>query len=76
MSNSLADLNGKHDGKVHSAERASHLSLSSQLVHADDHLNSGQDVAPALHVSTTYRYSKDPDALQPLSEKDVSFFSS
>lgn len=41
------------------------LSLSSLAIHADDSLNSGTDVAPPLHVSTTYRYSHNPDDLQP-----------
>ena len=47
------------------------LSLSSQTVHADDSLNKGQDVAPPLHVSTTYRYNRDPLKLKTWVEKDV-----
>lgn len=34
-------------------------------VHGDDWLNKGTDVAPALHVSTTYRYVRDPEKLVP-----------
>ena len=41
-------------------------------IHADDPLNSGTDVAPAMHVSTTFRYPGDPDALQPVEEEMVS----
>lgn len=48
------------------------LSLSSQSIHADDFLNSGQDVAPPLHVSTTYRYNSNPETLKPWAERDVS----
>jgi hypothetical protein len=44
----------------------SKLSLSSQTIHADDFLNSRQDVAPPLHVSTTYRYTNDPSQLKPV----------
>ncbi|KAG9248266.1 pyridoxal phosphate-dependent transferase [Calycina marina] len=55
----------------HSTEQASSLSLSSQAVHADDFLNSGQDVAPPLHVSTTYRYNNDPSKLKTWAEKDA-----
>lgn len=40
-----------------------HLSLSAQTIHADDFLNSHQAVAPPMHVSTTFRYSDDPDEL-------------
>jgi cystathionine gamma-synthase len=39
------------------------LSLSSRAVHADDYINVHRAVAPALHVSTTYRYNSDPDSL-------------
>ncbi|KAH7376893.1 cystathionine gamma-synthase [Plectosphaerella cucumerina] len=34
-------------------------------VHGDDWLNNDTDVAPALHVSTTYRYADNPDELVP-----------
>jgi hypothetical protein len=48
------------------------LSLSSQTIHADDFLNTGiQDVAPALHVSTTFRYSSNPTELVPAAQIDV-----
>lgn len=48
------------------------LSLSSRAIHADDVLNGGhQDVAPPLHVSTTYRYPSDPEKLVPWAESDV-----
>lgn len=39
-------------------------SLSTRSLHADDPLNSYTDVAPALHVSTTYRYNDDPEKLK------------
>ncbi|KAK3936321.1 pyridoxal phosphate-dependent transferase [Diplogelasinospora grovesii] len=41
------------------------LSLASRSVHADDYINNHQAVAPPLHVSTTYRYSDDPEQLVP-----------
>ncbi|KAI1470080.1 cystathionine gamma-synthase [Daldinia caldariorum] len=47
------------------ASRLQHLSLSAQTIHADDFLNSHQSVAPPMHVSTTFRYSDDPDELEP-----------
>ncbi|KAH6648507.1 pyridoxal phosphate-dependent transferase [Truncatella angustata] len=46
------------------ATRLQHLSLSSQTIHADDYLNMYKDVAPAMHVSTTFRYSRNPDELK------------
>jgi hypothetical protein len=70
----------EHDNKIdHNADHglstlSRHLSLSSKTIHADDYLNRGTDVAPPLHVSTTFRYNRDPDALQALTELDVSIF--
>jgi hypothetical protein len=49
------------------------LSTSTLAIHADDFLNSDDttDVAPALHVSTTYRYTRDVERLAPLYDEDV-----
>ncbi|TVY57992.1 putative trans-sulfuration enzyme [Lachnellula cervina] len=68
MATSLPGLNGHQNGEDHAPDRGlTNLSLSSKTVHADDFLNNNaQDVAPALHVSTTYRYNRDPDKLQTL----------
>ncbi|RCI15068.1 hypothetical protein L249_6801 [Ophiocordyceps polyrhachis-furcata BCC 54312] len=41
------------------------LSLASRAVHADDHVAAHRAVAPAMHVSTTFRYTDDPDRLDP-----------
>ncbi|EFW17023.1 hypothetical protein D8B26_003804 [Coccidioides posadasii str. Silveira] len=38
-------------------------------IHADDPINVVTDVAPPLHVSTTFRYSDNPDELVPLAEE-------
>jgi len=46
---------------------------STQAVHADDIHSSSADVAPAMHVSTTFTYSKNPDELIPFWERDVSY---
>jgi cystathionine beta-lyase/cystathionine gamma-synthase len=37
-------------------------------LHADDALNTIEDVSPPIHVSTTFRYPKDPDVLRPFHE--------
>ncbi|KAL5888595.1 hypothetical protein ACKVWC_003853 [Pyricularia oryzae] len=39
------------------------LSLTSRAMHADDYINNHRAVAPPMHVSTTYRYTDDPDKL-------------
>lgn len=41
---------------------------STRSLHADDALNILSDVAPPIHVATTYRYSNDPAALVPLAD--------
>ncbi|KAL6403423.1 cystathionine beta-lyase [Ilyonectria robusta] len=46
------------------------LSLASRGVHADDNIAVHRAVAPAMHVSTTFRYSDDPDLLKPLEYTD------
>src|SRR2546423_10223659 len=38
-------------------------------LHADDPLNSVEDVAPPIHVSTTFRYPEGPEALRPFHEE-------
>lgn len=73
MATSVPGLNGHQNGEDHKTDHGlSSLSLSSKTVHADDFLNHGQDVAPPMHVSTTFRYSKDPNKLQPIASLDVS----
>ncbi|KAI0485994.1 pyridoxal phosphate-dependent transferase [Xylaria cf. heliscus] len=63
------------------ASRLQHLSLSAQTVHADDFLNSHSAVAPPMHVSTTFRYSRNPDDLSymvntsPHNEHDTHIYS-
>ncbi|PCD45710.1 hypothetical protein AU210_001142 [Fusarium oxysporum f. sp. radicis-cucumerinum] len=46
------------------------LSLASRAVHADEGIQSHRAVAPAMHVSTTFRYSDDPDALKAWDNTD------
>lgn len=50
----------------------SKLSLASLAIHADDFLNSGQDVAPPMHVSTTFRYDRNSDNLLHITDRTVS----
>ena len=50
---------------------AKHYSLATRSVHADDTINETTDVAPALHVSSTFRYPEDPDKLRPTDDLDI-----
>lgn len=45
-------------------------SLATLAIHSDDPINSSTDVAPPLHVSTTFRYPHEPEKLQPEDKVD------
>ncbi|KAJ5580283.1 uncharacterized protein N7459_006268 [Penicillium hispanicum] len=45
---------------------------STRSLHADDALNVVSDVAPPMHLATTFRYSNDPASLLPLADLDIS----
>ncbi|KAH7328959.1 pyridoxal phosphate-dependent transferase [Stachybotrys elegans] len=53
-----------------SSSSSSSLSLASRLVHADSKISVHRAVAPAMHVSTTFRYHDDPNQLIRLSNID------
>jgi cystathionine gamma-synthase len=42
------------------------LAASTSAIHADDSTNILTDVAPAIHTSTTFRYPRDANLLQPV----------
>jgi hypothetical protein len=72
MSTTAPGLNNQENKEDHTpTSKMANMSLSSQAIHADDYLNKGQDVAPPLHVSTTFRYSNDPSKLQKWQDLDV-----
>lgn len=48
------------------------LSLASRAVHADDGIAAHRAIAPAMHVSTTFRYNPDPSQLKSWDNVDVS----
>ncbi|KAI9821127.1 MAG: hypothetical protein M1827_003861 [Pycnora praestabilis] len=50
------------------------LSPATQAIHADDYLNRIEDVAPAMHVSTTFRYASRPEDLVPAKDLDIETF--
>jgi len=47
-------------------------SAATRAVHADDAFQKTPDVAPAMHVSTTFEYSRNPADLKPIADSDVS----
>ncbi|KAK5654955.1 hypothetical protein OQA88_6712 [Cercophora sp. LCS_1] len=62
----MASPKNQASGPTHLTETFPHgLSMASRSVHADDYVNNHQAVAPPLHVSTTFRYSRNPDDLVP-----------
>ena len=58
-----------HDSESTSPVRTQHQ--STLAIHGDDHLNRSTDVAPALHVSTTFRYTPNPSELVPAKDLQV-----
>lgn len=57
-------------------DNMSHLTINEPgpatlALHADDSVNVVSDVAPPLHLSTTYRYSDNPEDLVPWADTDV-----
>ncbi|KAK2798202.1 hypothetical protein FQN51_007888 [Onygenales sp. PD_10] len=58
----MADL---HLNPAHAGVHPATLAL-----HADDPVNVVTDVAPPMHLSTTFRYSDNPDELIPCAELD------
>jgi cystathionine beta-lyase len=72
MTTSTPLVNSQENAEDHGPDHGlANLSLSSKTVHADDYLNKGRDVAPPLHVSTTFRYNQDPDQLKVHRGDDV-----
>ncbi|KAH8806057.1 pyridoxal phosphate-dependent transferase [Xylogone sp. PMI_703] len=66
----MAAIIGRHlNDSTHAQPREQHYSLSTAAIHADNVLNVVNDVAPPMHVSTTYRYSEDPDKLVSWDER-------
>lgn len=43
---------------------------STLSLHADDPVNVVNDVAPPLHVATTFRYPDNPDELVPVADAE------
>jgi len=54
---------------------AQNVGTSTRSLHADDALNVVSDVAPPMHLATTFRYSDDPAKLFPVADlSDVCYF--
>lgn len=47
---------------------------STLAVHADSHLPGTSDVAPPIHLSTTFEYTSDPEELIPARDQNVFLF--
>jgi len=70
--NTMTATNGilpHHPASTTTMTQTKSYASSTLAIHADDRLNQATDVAPALHVSTTFRYSSDPDQLVPVGDE-------
>lgn len=70
MAQKQGNPNLAHDS-IPQPESHPKLSLATRGVHADDEIHTYTDVAPALHVSTNFRYPRDPDKLRPVTHDDA-----
>ncbi|KAK1541810.1 Cys/Met metabolism PLP-dependent enzyme [Colletotrichum paranaense] len=52
------------EGPTTAAASKRELSLATLSVHADDGISSHRAIAPAMHVSTTFKYHSNPDELR------------
>ncbi|KAI5310529.1 hypothetical protein KEM55_005792 [Ascosphaera atra] len=53
----------------HHAQLDPNADPATQAIHADDPFALTADVAPPIHVATTYRYDSDPDKLVPAAQQ-------
>lgn len=73
--NSVEDMQSKNNGEmptVQGARMSEEYALATLAIHADDAVNVLTDVAPPMHVSTTFRYNNS--ALNPVGDDEVGFY--
>ena len=66
----MSHINGTKGVEPSRATMTSYTA-STRAVHADDYLQETADVAPAMHVSTTFKYARNPANLKPMADSDV-----
>ncbi|KAJ4127398.1 hypothetical protein NW765_017350 [Fusarium oxysporum] len=63
------ETNGKPDNFVFTAEALqktpSSMGMATRAIHADDFLSPHHAIAPPIHATVCYRYSRNPDNLVP-----------
>jgi len=61
------ETNGKPDDFVFTAEALqkaqTSMAMATRAIHADDFVSPHHAIAPAIHVTFCYRYSRNPDNL-------------
>lgn len=71
-------INGTNGEAAHPPEGVNSTAASTKTyspstlaIHADDRLNNVTDVAPPIHLSTTFRYSHNPEELLPKADEET-----
>lgn len=59
------------DQRINISDTRQSLTSSTQAIHVDDDLNTTSDVAPPLHLSTTFRYVDNPEDLITATDSEV-----
>ena len=72
MASSIFDYEDNNNQTLRPREVSQTSSASTRALHSDDHWNRTPDVAPPIHLSTTFRYSSNPDDLVPAADEDHS----
>ena len=68
MASSIVDYKDNSNRTSQPQEDAQTFSPSTCALHSDDHLNRSPDVAPPIHLSTTFRYCSNPSDLVPAAD--------
>ena len=72
MASSINDHKNNNNQISQPQEVLQTFSASTRALHSDDHWNRNPDVAPPIHLSTTFRYSSNPGDLVPAADEDHS----
>ena len=70
MASSISDHEINSNQTSQPQEVSQSFSVSTRALHSDDHLNRNPDVAPPIHLSTTFRFSSNPGDLVPAADED------
>lgn len=69
--NDADDGQSENTGVTLLPQHLQHARSATLALHADESLELENDIAPSIHVSTTFRYPKNPDELKPFYDREI-----